>query len=45
MVDPSRPPSHLDLSDLALPDHSGELWRVSESGDRPMLLVFHRHLM
>ncbi len=46
MADPSHGVSRdLDLRDLALPDHDGELWRVADGGDRPVLLVFHRHLM
>lgn len=46
MADPfGAVPVRLDLSDLALPDHDGELWRIADHGDRPTLLVFHRHLM
>jgi hypothetical protein len=46
MADPSDAVSlQVDLSDLALPDHNGELWRTSDHDDRPVLLLFHRHLM
>jgi peroxiredoxin len=30
--------------DFALPDDSGEMWRLSEHRGRPCVLMFHRHL-
>lgn len=29
---------------IALPDHEGNVWRLSERRGRPVLLLFHRHL-
>ena len=30
--------------DFALPDHEGNLWRLSDQRGRPVVLIFHRHL-
>jgi peroxiredoxin len=30
--------------EIALPDHEGRVWRLSEQMGRPVVLVFHRHL-
>ena len=30
--------------EVDLPDQDGNRWRLSEHRDRPVVLVFHRHL-
>ena len=30
--------------EVALPDHDGGVWRLSEHRGRPVVLIFHRHL-
>lgn len=33
------------VPDFALTDHAGDSWRLSRHLGRPVLLIFHRHLM
>jgi peroxiredoxin len=33
------------ISDLSLPDHAGRPWNLTDRRGRPVLLIFHRHLM
>ncbi len=33
------------VSDVALPDDRGTTWRIEDHRGRPVLLIFHRHLM
>ena len=30
--------------EVALPDHQGRTWRLSDHRGRPVVLLFHRHL-
>lgn len=30
--------------EIALPDHLGSLWRLSDHRGHPVVLLFHRHL-
>ena len=40
--------SSVDVGDpapeIALPDHDGATWRLSDHRGRPVVLLFHRHL-
>lgn len=33
------------VDDIVLPDDQGGTWRLSDHRGRPVLLIFHRHLM
>ena len=30
--------------EIALPDHEGNIWRLSAHRGRPVVILFHRHL-
>lgn len=30
--------------EIALPDHEGNVWRLSDHLGRPVVVLFHRHL-
>ena len=34
-----------DVGELELVDETGQPWRLADQRGRPVLLVFHRHLM
>jgi peroxiredoxin len=33
------------VADFSLTDDRGDTWRLGDHRDRPVLLIFHRHLM